>query len=222
MTTKDFIIRYSFSTVGICLVAIGIVFSVHANLGISVLNAPAYAFSAKFPAISLGVANFSFFMLCILFQFIILRKKFRPIDLQQILANFALGVFIDLFDKLFRTTGFIPAEVSGQIIFLVLSIVINAIGISMEVFSGAWMLPADMTVKSLCTAFGGEFSNNKIKMDCTILVLSLVLCLIFFGNLLGPAETPIIGWGTLVLAIFVGLCMKLTDPLAKKMIDKLV
>lgn len=222
MTVKDFILRYSLSTAGICLVAIGIVFSVHANLGISVLNAPAYAFSAKYPAISLGTANFSFFMLCVLFQFIILGKRFKVLDLQQILANFALGLFIDLFNRLFISAGFIPGTVGGQTLFLVLSLIITALGISVEVICGAWMLPADMTVSALCTAFGGKFSNNKVIMDCTILVISAILCLCFFGNILGPAGTPIIGWGTLALAVFTGLCMKLTDPAARKTIGKLL
>lgn len=216
MTIKETVYRYGLSTIGLSLVAMGIVFSVKANLGISVLNAPGYAISARFPALSLGFTNTAFFMLCVVFQIILLRRKFKLIDLLQLPANILLGFLIDGFNLLFEKLSLTPEGLQGRIVFLVLAIFIQALGISLEVGSKAWMLPADMTVKAIGTTFGGQFSNNKIKMDCTVLVLSVLLCLVFFGNILGPAGTPIIGWGTLVLAVFIGLAMKLTDPLVAK------
>ena len=216
MNSKNLLFRYSFATLGLCLVALGIVFSVKANLGISVLNAPGYAISAR-TGIPLGITNTSFFMLCVLFQFIILGRRFKLIDLLQVLANALLGLMIDLFNLLFDAINFTPGGIAGVIIFVLLSIVIQALGISMEVKSGAWMLPADMTVRAIGIAWGGEFSDNKIKMDCTILVIAALMCWAFFGNILGPSGQPIIGWGTLILAVFIGLCMKITTPLVEKM-----
>ncbi len=218
MNCKSTFFRYGFATLGLCLVALGIVFSVKANLGISVLNAPAYAINAR-TGCPLGIANTSFFMLCVLFQFIIIGKRFKAIDLLQILANALLGLMIDVFSILFNAINLTPEGTVGIIIFIVLSIVIQALGISMEVESGAWMLPADMTVRAIGMAWGGEFSNNKIRMDCSILIIAALMCWIFFGNILGPSDQPIIGWGTLILAIFIGLCMKITTPMVEKMLD---
>ncbi len=216
MTLKDILIRYSFSTIGFFLVAVGIVLSVQANIGISVLNAPAYAVSTKFPELSLGLTNFIFFMLCVVFQIIILRKRFKATDLLQIPANFLLGYFINACTLLLSFLQNIPESHLKTAMLVISSVVISALGISMEVVAGAWMLPADMTVRSLGIAFGGKFSDNKIKMDCTILLIGCALSLIFFKRILGPEETPTIGWGTLIYAIFIGLTMKITTPLLQK------
>lgn len=216
MKTKDILIRYTFATAGFFFVALGIAFSVKANLGISVLNAPPYAVTCKFPQLSLGLTNFVFFVLCMVFQMIILRKKFKKMDLLQLVANFILGFFINICVALVSGINILPEGNLQVAMLIVLSIIISALGISMEVVAGAWMLPADMTVRAIGLAFGGKFSNNKIIMDCTVLAIGIVLCWVFFGNPLGPQGTPIIGWGTLILAIFIGLCMKITTPLLKK------
>ncbi len=215
MNYKNILFRYSFASLGVCIVALGIVFSVKANLGISTLNTPAYAISAR-TGLSLGICNISFFLLCMLFQAIILGKRFQAKDLLQLVTNVLLGIMIDVFTRLFDTLNFAPAGVTGAVVFLVLSVIIQAIGITMEVSSGAWMLPADMTVRAIGIAWGGKFSDNKIKMDCTVLAIAALMCLAFFGNILGPQGQPIIGWGTLVLAIFIGMCMKITTPVINK------
>ena len=217
MTLKDTLIRYSFSTAGFFLVAIGIVLSVQTNIGISVLNVPAYAVSTKFPGLSLGLTNFIFYMLCVAFQIIILRKRFKATDLLQIPANFLLCYFINACTLILSFLQNIPESHLKTALLVISSVFISALGISMEVVAGAWMLPADMTVRALGIAFGGKFSDNKIKMDCTILIIGGILSLIFFKRILGPQETPTIGWGTLIYAIFIGLTMKLTTPLLQKL-----
>lgn len=215
MKYKNILFRYCFATLGVCIVALGIVFSVRTNLGISTLNTPAYAISAE-TGLSLGLCNIAFFLLCMLFQAIILRNRFQAKDLLQLVTNVLLGLMIDVFTHLLDKVNFAPSSLTGAIIFLVLSVIIQAIGISMEVSSGAWMLPADMTVRAIGLAWGGKFSDNKIKMDCTVLAIAALMCLIFFGNILGPQGQPIIGWGTLVLAVCIGLCMKVTSPIINR------
>lgn len=244
------VLRYIISTFGIFLVAFGIVLSVNANLGINGLNATPYAFSVKYPIFTLGLYNILFFTVCMLVQLLVLGRRFKWIDLLQVPANFLLGIFINWCAPLCLSLGLVlPAgpeaeicaastEVLGenlaagaasgssstvliQIGLLVLACIISAIGISLEVSAKAWMLPADMTVRAFAIATKGKFSTVKIFVDCSILLISLIVCLLFFGNLLGPKETPIIGWGTLALAVCIGLCMKLTQPLTDRLCSKL-
>ena len=73
-----------------------------------------------------------------------------------------------------------------------------------------------MTVRAFSIITKGKFSSVKIGVDCSILLLSCIFCLIFFGNILGPSDTPIIGWGTLFMAVAIGLCMKVTTPLLQR------
>ena len=54
-------------------------------------------------------------------------------------------------------------------------------------------------------------------MDCLMLALGALLCLWFFdGRPLGPEGKPIIGWGTVIMALSIGLRMKLTTPVIKR------
>lgn len=209
-------LRYLLSTLGIFLVAIGIALSVYANLGINCLNATAYAFNIKYPSLSLGFYNFAFFTLCMLLQMAVLGRRFKAIDLLQLPANFLLSWFINLSMALCAALGISADSLTSQAILLVASCIFSAFGISLEVLSKAWMLPADMTVRAFSIITKGKFSTVKIGVDCSILLISCIVCLIFFGNILGPNETPIIGWGTLFMAVAIGLCMKLTTPLLQK------
>ncbi|MGN1226750.1 MAG: YitT family protein [Candidatus Cryptobacteroides sp.] len=209
-------LRYLLSTLGIFLVAIGIALSVYANLGINCLNATAYAFNIKYPSLSLGFYNFAFFTLCMLLQMAVLGRRFKAIDLLQLPANFLLSWFINLSMALCAALGLSADTLASQAILLVSSCILTAFGISLEVLSKAWMLPADMTVRAFSIITKGKFSTVKIGVDCSILLISCIVCLIFFGNILGPSQTPIIGWGTLFMAVSIGLCMKLTTPLLQK------
>lgn len=225
-TITKTILRYCISTFGIFLVAFGIVLSVNANLGINALNATPYAFSYKFPIFTLGLYNIIFFTICMLVQLVVLGRRFQWIDFLQLPANFLLGILINCCMPICSGLGLVlPTDGSpilwNQIWLLALSCIISAFGISLEVSSKAWMLPADMTVRAFTLATKGKFSTVKVIVDCSILFISIVFCYLFFGNIFGPKDTPIIGWGTLILAISIGLCMKLTQPLTDKLCSKL-
>ena len=109
-----------------------------------------------------------------------------------------------------------------QFVFIVLACVITAFGISMEVAAQAWMLPAEMTVSAFTRRFGGKFDTNKVIMDCLMLLLGALLCLWFFdGRPFGPEGKPIIGWGTLIMAVCIGLMMKGSSPLIDKLWNRI-
>ena len=201
------------STIGLAFVALGIAFAVQSNLGVSALNGVQYACAVKYPRFSFGDFNFALFSLLILVQLAVLRKEFKLVDLLQLVANALLGYMADNFVWTLNYLELVPDTLGLRFLFIVISCALTAFGVSVEVASRAWMLPAEMTVNAFTRAFGGKFGNNKVIMDCTLLVISGILCLIFFGNILGPAAQPILGWGTLISAVAVGLLMRLTDPL---------
>ena len=218
MKAKEIIARFGSSTVGLAFIAAGIAFSVLSNLGVSALNVLQYAFSVRFPRFSFGTFNMGLFSLLILIQIAVLRKNFKLIDLLQLAANTLLGYMADFFIWAFTGLGFLPETLAMRFVFIALCCVFTAFGISIEVASKAWMLPAEMTVYAFTRTFGGQFSTNKIIMDSSLLVLTGILCLIWFGNILGPADQPVIGWGTVISAVAIGLIMKLTDPLVGKVV----
>ena len=151
-------------------------------------------------------------------QLAVLRKEFKWIDLLQLVANALLGYLVDIFVWALNHLGMVPGTLELRFFYILVSCIVTAFGVSVEVAAKAWMLPAEMTVNAFTRAFGGKFGNNKVIMDCTLLVISCILCLVFWKNLLGPSEQPILGIGTLVSAVAVGLMMRVTDPLVAKIV----
>lgn len=216
MRIKEILPRYLSSTAGLAFIALGIAFSVKSNLGVSALNSVQYALAVKFPRFSFGDYNFGLFSLFILIQLALLRKEFKLIDLLQLVANFLLSYMVDFFNWTLDSLGWIPETLTMRYVFIALCCVLTAFGISIEVASKAWLLPAEMTVYAATKTLGGKFSTNKMIMDSTLVVIAIILCVVWFQSWLGPAAQPILGWGTVISAIAIGLIMKLTDPLVAK------
>ena len=55
-----------------------------------------------------------------------------------------------------------------------------------------------------------------------LVVISAVFAWVCFGTPFGNGEHIVIREGTLILAVFTGLCMKLTDPLVDKVFKPLL
>ncbi len=222
MKAKDILKRYIFSTLGMLLVALGIAVSIVANLGTSPLNAASYAMAEGLEGLSVGTCNFIIYAIFVLLQFVVLGKDFKAADLLQLVANILLSLMIDGSLWLLHACGIIPGSLAMQFVFIVLACVITAFGISMEVAAQAWMLPAEMTVSAFTRRFGGKFGTNKVIMDCLMLLLGALLCLWFFdGRPFGPEGKPIIGWGTLIMAVCIGLMMKGSSPLIDKLWNRI-
>lgn len=222
MNAKEIIKRYLFSTLGMLLVAVGIALSAVANLGISSLNVASYAMAEGIEGITLGMGNFIIYTILVLLQIVVLGKDFKLVDLLQFVANALLSLMIDGSLWVLQACGIVPGNLVMQFVFIVLACLITAVGISMEVTAQAWMLPAEMTVSAFTRKLGGKFGTNKVIMDCAMILLGAVLCFFLFeGRILGPQGTPIIGWGTVIMAVAVGLMMKLSSPLTDKLWNRI-
>ncbi|MGM9792307.1 MAG: YitT family protein [Candidatus Cryptobacteroides sp.] len=223
MKAKEIFKRYIFSTLGMLLVALGIAVSIVANLGTSPLNVASYAMSEGLEGITVGTCNFIVYAIFVLLQFVVLGKDFKIADLLQLVANILLSLMIDGSLWLLHACGIIPGSLAMQFVFIAIACVITAFGISMEVAAKAWMLPAEMTVSAFTRRFGGKFDTNKVIMDCLMLLLGVLLCLWFFnGRPLGPEGKPIIGWGTLIMAVCIGFMMKGSSPLVDKLWKRII
>lgn len=212
---KSIALRYAISTLGLFILALGTVFAIKSNLGVGSLTCPQYICAQKWPRFTIGTYNAIVYTIFVLIQYLLLRSRFKVTDLLQLVANLLFGYMIDLGMLIFNR--FTADTVAMQWICIALCCVLSAIGISIEIFPNAWKLPAEMTVCAFNTAVGGKFSTVKVIMDCAIVAISLGACQILWGNVFGPEGSPVIGWGTLVCAVAIGLIMKLTDPLVSRL-----
>ncbi|MGN0188158.1 MAG: DUF6198 family protein, partial [Candidatus Cryptobacteroides sp.] len=151
------------------------------------------------------------------------RKKFKWEYLMQIPAAIVFGGLTDFF---MWTFDFIVAGTYiERVAYMLVSLVLTATGISLEVRSKAWMVAGEMTVAAIAEVSGKKFSTVKIFFDITLVVIAAAISFLLFSNLLGDGQYNVIREGTIISAVFTGLLMKITDRLidlgiGKRFIDR--
>lgn len=222
MKAKQILVRYSISTLGLVLVALGVGLSVKSNFGIAPPSCPPTALYQQWPAVSFGTYTWIFNCAFIVIQFLLRPRKFDwVLGLMQVLAVVCFGYLCDAL--LWAVDAGAPATaLPGQLLLSLGAIVTTALGIKLEVLGGGWILPVDK-MNAVITDMGHfRYSNVKIACDVALVALTAVFCLLCFGRFTGSPAVNIVYWGTLLLAFGVGLCMKLTDPLMDRLFGRFV
>ncbi len=217
MKTKELVQRYSISTLGLVLVALGVGLSIKSNLGIAPPSCPPTLLNLKWTGVSVGTFTWMMHLLFILVQLAILRKRFKLRYLMQIPAAFVFGYLCDGAIWLFHSIEAPATQYAVQILLSLASVVVTAIGIKLEVLGDGWILAGDMTTAILANESRKPFGTVKVLFDITLVAVTALLAWIFFGHLTGNGSTVVIREGTLILAILTGLCMRVTDPLLDKL-----
>lgn len=221
MSVKNLAIRYGISTLGLIIVALGVAVSIKSNLGIAPPSCPPTILNLQWTGISVGTFTWMMHLVFIFLQWLILRKKFRLEHLMQIPAAFVFGYMCDaaiwLFDAFTPSTNYI-----GQIGLCLLGVLLTAVGIKLEVVGRGWILAGDQTVVVLADTVRKPFSTVKVLFDVALVILTALFSWLAFGLLTGNGTTVVIREGTLILAIFVGVCMRFTDPYIEKLFGPLV
>ena len=196
---------------GILLLAIGNAFMERASFGISMVIAPAYILHLKISQylsfFSFGMAGYCLQVL-ILLAIIIITRKFKITYLfsflTAVLGGFALDGAVFLL-------SFINVEgLAVRVLFYVISLPISTMGISLLLRPYISPEAYDVFVKEVSAHFGISFGKFKTSYDLASLLISLILTLLFFGELRG------IGVGTLVCAVLNGFLISRMTKLCNK------
>ncbi len=218
MKLKDILIRYSISTLGLILIALGVGISVKSNLGIAPPSCPPVILNLKWTHISVGTFTWISHLFFILLQVILLGKEFKLRYLMQIPAAFVFGYLCDGAIWLFDALNAPSTNYLIQILLCLLSVFITAIGIKIEVIGEGWILAGDMIVAVMSQVAKTPFGTVKVLFDVALVVLTALFSWVAFGLLTGNGVTVVIREGTLILAFLTGLCMRVTDPLLDRFI----
>ena len=181
-----------------------------ASVGVGAWDASAQALS-NLLHIKVGTMGMVLNCSCVLGQIVILRKKFRPIQLLQVLVSIVLGnvVNIVLYDLL-------TFEINSY--FMSLCLIIVAYILS-SLFVGAIMVLDLVTfpLEGLCMALESvlpfTFSQIHQAVDVICIALGILLTLIFKAPLAVREGTVI---GMLLFAPLMGWFMKVEKPLFKQ------
>ena len=214
--------RYLASTIGLLFVALGIALTIISNLGTSPLSCPPYILSL-WARPSVGEFTVMVNTALILVQLAVLRRQFKLKYLMQIPASFVFGYMIDFW--LWALASVSPATLFARFALVIVSCIITAFGVSLEVGAQGWMLSAELTVYAFTKVSTKRFGTIKVWMDCLYVVIAAVISYLIFRNPFGYGEFTtipdvllsrvpgvVIGIGTIFSAIIPGWLMHLTDP----------
>lgn len=210
--TKKFKITHPFKrtvllSIGTIIMAIGVAFSIKAELGTSSISSVPYVTSV-ISGLSVGVTTIIINCLFIIAQILILRKRYNWFQLLQLPAVVLFGVMIDVAGIMLK-----PIPVSNyfeQWVLCIIGILLVGFGVSLEVMANFVTTPGEGLVLAICKVAPIKFGNMKVIFDVILVCTAIVLSLAFLHRLDGVRE------GTVASAIFVGLISKLfTQPLKK-------
>ena len=190
---------------GLLFMAFGVAFSVNSSLGVSPVNSLPYVIS-RITGLDLGN--------CVI-GILLLRKKFRPIDLTQLIFSTIFGRFVDVAKKV--VGDFAIPTYPGQLVMLAISIVFVAIGVCLYMDVQLVNMPMEGMTHAVNRVFFPDkpFHDIKVIMDCLTVVIGIVLSFVFLGKLDGIRE------GTVICALLVGKLMKPMQKVLKPAVEKI-
>ena len=201
MNKKELAKRYVLFIISLFFSALGVAVTKHAELGVSPISSVANVMSCKFTALTLGTWIIIWNCVLILGQIVILRKKFQPIQLLQILLSFLFGVFTDICMKLVVN---IPVNsYPARLISVLVGTAILAFGISLSVIANVIMNSGEAFVKAISDTLDKNFGSVKVIFDVSCVASAVILSLILFDmNIVGTRE------GTVISALLTGFVVK--------------
>lgn len=194
------------------LMTLGVALCIRSSLGSSVISSLPFVLSLAgdntnlIPALSVGgwtiVMNFVF-VFC---QIALLRRRFDPAQLFQLVIGFVFGWLIDL--NMWMLDGVVCDTFTMQALFQFAGCTVMGLGISFEVRCGSVTMPGEGITIALSKVTSHPFPKVKIFVDSALVVMAVATSYLFFGRWLWN----VVGIGTLFAMVYVGLVVKVLSP----------
>lgn len=186
---------------GLIFTALGVALMARADLGVSMLVAPAHAIHIKIEefthAITLGMVEFGFQVVLLLIMILAL-KKFKISYLWAFITTLIYGVILDV---IMIGTNLIPDEhIAIRILMFVLGGVCTSSGVAL--MFRTYIAPEiyELLVIEISEKFHLHVHKFKTYFDCACCVLAIILEFSFFGLFTFKA----VGVGTIIFALVNG------------------
>lgn len=193
---KNMKVRIPMYFVGLFIMTIGIALSVKSNLGVSPVSSIPYTMTCVW-GIEMGKATIIFHAALVFIQILILRKRFKPINLLQVVVGIVFGYFTTFCNYL---ATYLPStdNMVMRIVLMLVSTVFIAVGIFFYLPVDLIPLAGEGVMQAVSDVTKIEFSKVKIGFDCSMVVISVITCLICIYSL------GSVGVGTVIAAFLVG------------------
>lgn len=193
---KGYIKKYSCLCTGLCIMALGVAFSIKADLGTSPISSVPYAASLIFP-LTVGTATILMHVAFISLQILLLRKQYQPLQLLQLPIALFFGAMTDAALWLLQNVTY--TSYAGQWGLCAAGILLVAIGVSLEVLANAVPLAGEGLVLAVCRVAPIKFGSMKVCFDISLVLTAILIGIFGAGAILGVRE------GTIAAAVLVGL-----------------
>lgn len=194
-------IRIFFYLFGFLIMTMGVAISVKSNLGVSPVSSIPYTMTCIW-GVEMGRATILFHIALVILQIILLRKRFKIINLLQIPVGVLFGSFTtfsnSLVDYFPDPTGF-----TIRIFMILFSTAIIAFGLFLYVPANFIPLAGEGAMLAISEVTKIKFSTVKLAFDITMVGVSLISCLLILGKM------GSVGIGTVIAAVLVGVELKL-------------
>ena len=161
---------------------------------------------SRVPEWTIGGYTIAMNFILVFCQVLILRKKFEPVQLFQLVIGFVFGWLIDL--NMFLTSALECGTLPSQLFVQFAGCTIMGIGIAFEVRCGSVTMPGEGIFIVISQVARRPFAKVKIGVDTALVVLAVGSCYFFFGRW----QWNVIGVGTLFAMVYVGLVVKFITP----------
>ena len=179
--------------------AFGVSFSVKADIGVSPISCVPYIYSLEYP-LTLGQFTILLNALFICIQILILRKKYKILQLVQLPAVIVFGYCIDITMSVVANVE--PTNYFEQFVLCLIACIVLAFGIFLLIKTRLTYLPLEGLVIAITQAFAKEFGKIKISMDSLMVIIGIISSFVFFQHLVGIRE------GSIIAALSIGALIK--------------
>ena len=193
---------------GLFFIATGIAFSARSGLGVAPVGSPAnvlyqIGLSRGLPERIFNLGNWTIAVYCvyILAQIVMLGKRFRPIQLLQIVVSILFGYLVNLTSSLL---SFLPSagNYAVRMLYLLISIPFVAAGVMLYLTPKLIPTPGEGCAVAIAELAHTSVAAGKTIFDCTVVSISVILSLVYFHGLVGVRE------GTVISALTTGFVMR--------------
>ena len=186
---------YIIYLISLFIISLGASLSIKANLGTSPMICIPYV-TSLISNLSVGTTSFLFTILLIAIQVILLGKDFEKRQYLQIITGLVFSVFVDFTLMLINFIN--PASYVSQVVLLLISCVVMAFGVLLEVKTEVVYISGDGFIVAIAKVLKQEFGKVKPYCDVSFVIIAAILSLVFLGYLAGVRE------GTVISAIIIG------------------
>ncbi len=202
--------QHTLLLVSMFFMTLGVALCVRSNLGSGVISSIPMAFTLAgeaglAPGWTIGGYTNIMNVILVVAQIAVLRRRFEPVQLFQLVVGFIFGAMLDI--NMWLTSFFSYNALLNQIFAQFAGATILGVGVAAEIRCGSVTMPGEGIQVAIARVSGKPFPTVKIMVDTTLVIIAVICGFGFFGSW----PWTVVGPGTLFAMFYVGYVVKLVN-----------